>query len=102
MPQMVRALGANVEGYIILGLALSNGLVAFSGALAGPVSGVSLTHRWASVMIVWGLLQKVIIGEALTHGGRSLGLTIVGADMGSILFRLLVAIATSALGPQPE
>ncbi len=34
----------------------------------------------------------MIIGEALT-GARSLGLTIIGAIMGSILFRLLVAIA---------
>ena len=42
-------------------------------------------------MIVWGL-ASVIIGEALT-GARSLGLTIMGAIMGSILFRLLVAIA---------
>jgi putative ABC transport system permease protein len=42
-------------------------------------------------MIVWGL-ASVIIGEALT-GARSLGLTIIGAIMGSILFRLLVAIA---------
>eukprot|EP01034_Spumella_vulgaris_P011623 gene11623-biopygen10188 len=42
-------------------------------------------------MIVWGL-ASVIIGEALT-GTRSLGLTIVGTIMGSVLFRLLVAIA---------
>jgi putative ABC transport system permease protein len=42
-------------------------------------------------MVVWGL-ASVIIGEALT-GTRSLGLTIVGAVMGSVLFRLLVAIA---------
>jgi putative ABC transport system permease protein len=37
-------------------------------------------------------LASVIIGEALT-GSRSLGLTLIGAIMGSVLFRLLVAIA---------
>jgi putative ABC transport system permease protein len=43
-------------------------------------------------MIVWGL-ASVIIGEALVGGQHSLGLAIVGALMGSVLFRLLVAWA---------
>jgi putative tryptophan/tyrosine transport system permease protein len=42
-------------------------------------------------MIVWGL-ASIIIGEALV-GVRQLGLIIAGAVMGSVLFRLLVAIA---------
>lgn len=89
-PQMIRALGANVEGYVILGLALSNGLVALSGALLAQYQGFADAQMGIG-MIVWGL-ASVIIGEALT-GTRSLGLTIAGAIMGSVLFRLLVAIA---------
>jgi len=88
--QMIRALGANVNGYIVLGLALSNGLVALSGALLAQYQGFADAQMGIG-MIVWGL-ASVIIGEALT-GSRSLGLTIIGAIMGSILFRLLVAIA---------
>jgi putative ABC transport system permease protein len=88
--QMIRALGGNVEGYIVLGLALSNGFVALSGALWAQYQGFADAQMGIG-MIVWGL-ASVIIGEALT-GARSLGLTIVGAIMGSILFRLLVAIA---------
>lgn len=88
--QMIRALGGNVEGYIILGLALSNGFVALSGALLAQYQGFADAQMGIG-MIVWGL-ASVIIGEALT-GARSLGLTIIGAIMGSILFRLLVAIA---------
>jgi putative ABC transport system permease protein len=42
-------------------------------------------------MVVWGL-ASVIIGEALVGPG-SLGLTITGAIMGSVLFRLMVALA---------
>ena len=45
-------------------------------------------------MVVLGL-ASVIIGESLV-GTRQLGLTIAGAVMGSILFRLLVAIALRA------
>ena len=89
-PQMIRALGANVEGYIVMGLALSNGLVALSGALLAQYQGFADAQMGIG-MVVWGL-ASVIIGEALT-GTRSLGLTIIGAIMGSVLFRLLVAIA---------
>jgi putative ABC transport system permease protein len=45
-------------------------------------------------MVVWGL-ASVIIGEALV-GTTQLGLVITGAVMGSVLFRLLVAIALRA------
>lgn len=88
--QMVRALGVNVEGYRILGLALANGLVALSGALLAQYQGFADAQMGIG-MVVWGL-ASVIIGESLT-GSRSLGLAIYGAVAGSVLFRLLVAIA---------
>ena len=50
-------------------------------------------------MVVWGL-ASVIIGEALV-GTKQLGLSITGAVMGSVLFRLLVAIALR-LGLNPN
>jgi putative ABC transport system permease protein len=89
-PQMIRALGANVEGHIVLGLALSNGFVALAGALLAQYQGFADAQMGIG-MVVWGL-ASVIIGESLT-GSRSLGLAIAGAVMGSVLFRLLVAIA---------
>ncbi|WP_309380404.1 ABC transporter permease [Cerasicoccus frondis] len=89
-PQMIRALGANVERYVVFGLAVSNGLVALAGAILAQYQGFADAQMGIG-MIVWGL-ASVIIGEALV-GARSLGLTIIGAVMGSVLFRLLVAIA---------
>jgi putative ABC transport system permease protein len=89
-PQMIRALGANVELYRILGLALANGLVALSGALLAQYQGFADAQMGIG-MVVWGL-ASVIIGESLT-GSRSLGLAIYGAVAGSVLFRLLVAMA---------
>lgn len=88
--QMMRANAVNVGNMIIAGLALSNGLVATSGALLAQYQGFADVQMGIG-MVVWGL-ASVIIGEALT-GMQSLGLTIVGAVMGSLLFRLLVAIA---------
>jgi putative ABC transport system permease protein len=88
--QMIRALGVNVERYRIMGLALANGLVALSGALLAQYQGFADAQMGIG-MVVWGL-ASVIIGESLT-GSRSLGLAIYGAVAGSVLFRLLVAIA---------
>lgn len=91
--QMVEALGINVSSMIILGLSLSNGLIALSGALLAQYQGFADIQMGIG-MIVLGL-ASVIIGEALV-GQRSIGLLIIGAVMGSILFRLLVAIALRA------
>jgi putative ABC transport system permease protein len=91
--QMIRALGVNVGNMIILGLAVSNGLIALSGALLAQYQGFADVQMGIG-MVVWGL-ASVIIGEALV-GTQQLGLVIVGAVMGSVLFRLLVAIALRA------
>jgi putative tryptophan/tyrosine transport system permease protein len=91
--QMIRALGVNVENMIVLGLALSNALVALSGALLAQYQGFADVQMGIG-MVVWGL-ASIIIGEALV-GVRQLGFIIVGAVMGSVLFRLLVAIALRA------
>ncbi len=88
--QMIRAVGVDDGRMVILGLALSNGLVALSGALLAQYQGFADVQMGIG-MVVWGL-ASVIIGEALV-GTRQLGFAITGAVMGSVLFRLLVAIA---------
>jgi putative ABC transport system permease protein len=96
--EMVRALGVNDENMIILGLGLSNGLIALAGAFITQYQGFADVQMGIG-MVVWGL-ASVIIGEALV-GTKQLGLTITGAVMGSVLFRLLVAIALR-LGLNPN
>lgn len=88
--QMVRALGSDTGLMIILGLGISNGLIALSGALLAQYLGFADVQMGIG-MVVWGL-ASVIIGESLVRTSR-LGTAICGAVMGSILFRLLVAIA---------
>ena len=88
--QMIRAQGVDDANMIILGLAVSNGLIALSGALLAQYQGFADVQMGIG-MVVWGL-ASVIIGEALV-GTRDLGYAITGAVMGSVLFRLLVAIA---------
>jgi putative tryptophan/tyrosine transport system permease protein len=88
--QMMKALGVNVDHMIVLGLGISNGLIGLSGALLAQYQGFADVQMGIG-MVVLGL-ASVIIGEALV-GSTNLGLMITGAIMGSLLFRLLVAIA---------
>jgi len=89
-PDMVRALGVDVDTMVILGLAISNGLVAMSGALLAQYQGFADVQMGIG-MVVWGL-ASVIIGQTLV-GSDHVGLALTGAILGSVLFRLLVAIA---------
>lgn len=89
-PQMARAQGLDNKRMIVLSLALSNGLVALAGALLAQYQGFADVQMGIGMM-VWGL-ASIIIGEAL--GGKgSIGLAITAAVLGTILFRLLIAIA---------
>lgn len=88
--QMVRAQGVNNNTMVVFSLALSNGLVALSGALLAQYQGFADVQMGIGMM-VWGL-ASIIIGEALV-GKSGIGITITGAILGTILFRLLIAIA---------
>jgi len=88
--QMIRALGVNTKTMIIAGVALSNGFIALSGAILAQYQGFADVQMGIGMM-VWGL-ASVIIGEAIIND-NSLGMVIFGAVIGSVLFRLLVAIA---------
>ena len=84
------SIGQQGQGCGGFGLALANGLIALSGSLLAQYQGFADVQMGIG-MVVWGL-ASVIIGEALV-GERLLGLTITGTIMGSVLFRLLVAVA---------
>jgi putative tryptophan/tyrosine transport system permease protein len=89
-PRMIRALGVDVGRMITFGLMISNALVALTGAILAQYQGFTDIQMGIG-MIVWGL-ASVILGQALVGSG-GLGLSITGAVLGSLLFRLMVALA---------
>lgn len=89
-PHMICALGVSVDAATIFGLAISNGLIGLCGALMAQYQGFADVQMGIG-MVVLGI-ASVIIGESLV-GTRAVGLLITGTVMGSVLFRLLVAIA---------
>jgi putative tryptophan/tyrosine transport system permease protein len=88
--RMIRALGVNVEQMTIAALFLSNAVIGLAGALMAQYQGFADVQMGIG-MLVWGV-ASVVLGESLV-GTKKIGLLITGAVMGSVLFRLLVAVA---------
>ena len=92
-PQMARALAIDVNGMVVLGLCLANGLVALSGALMAQYEGFANIQMGIGALISG--LANLLLGEALL-GRRTLGRWIAGAVVGAVAFRLLVGAAIRA------
>jgi putative ABC transport system permease protein len=88
--QMVRGLGGNTDMTTILGVSISNGLVALSGALIAQNQGYSDVGMGVG-MIVMGL-ASVIIGEGIfrPRGVTAILLAVIG---GTFAYRLFISIA---------
>lgn len=89
-PTMVAASGVDVDRMKLFGIALSNGLVALSGALVAQYQGFVDIGMGIGV-IVFGL-ASVIIGESVLRS-RTLWVIVLGVIIGSLVFRLMVALA---------
>jgi putative ABC transport system permease protein len=88
--RMIRALGINTDSVKVLGLALANALVAVSGVLISQYQGFSDVSMGLG-MIIAGL-ASVILGETLFRPA-GVGQAIASVAMGSILYRLVIALA---------
>lgn len=96
--QMIRAQGINTDHTIILGLLLSNGLVAVSGALVAQSNGFADVGMGTGTIVIG--LASVIIGEVL-FGTRSFKNCLISVVLGSVVYRIVVA-AVLAMGMPPN
>lgn len=87
--QMIRANGVNTDFTIILGLLLSNALVAISGALVAQNNGFADVGMGVGTIVIG--LASVIIGEVL-FGTRSFRNCLISVVLGSIIYRIVIAI----------
>lgn len=97
--RMARAQGIETDRQIYLGIALSNALVAFGGALFAQTNGFADVTSGVGTIVVG--LAAVIIGETLL-GSRRILVALIGCVVGSILYRIAIQLALSsdALGLQ--
>ena len=89
-PDMVRASSINTGFTITVGLCLSNSLTALSGAILAQYQKTADINLGTGMVIIG--LASLIIGETLMPKGK-LWLKALGAILGSILYRFIIAIA---------
>lgn len=89
--KMARAQGINTRFNTVLGLALSNGLVALSGALMSQFQGFANVDMGKGAIVIG--LAAVIIGEVLfSRVFRNFALRLCAVIIGSILYYLILQL----------
>ncbi|MBQ1188552.1 MAG: ABC transporter permease [Peptococcaceae bacterium] len=86
--QMIRAQGVDTDITIILGLLISNGMVAMAGALIGQSQGFADVGMGTGTIVIG--LASVIIGEVL-FGTRNFMNWLLAVVGGSIVYRVVIA-----------
>lgn len=89
-PKMARAQGINTDLMVIIGLMLSNGLIALSGALFAQSSGTAMTESGRGTIVIG--LASIIIGEII-FGKRSFKRSLISIIIGSVIFFIIKATA---------
>ncbi|WP_078548316.1 ABC transporter permease [Litchfieldia alkalitelluris] len=87
---MIRSFSANTDHLTILGLGISNALVAFAGGLIAQYNGFSDIGMGIGMIIIG--LASVIIGEAV-FGKKTIARTTLAVIGGAIIYRIVVTIA---------
>ena len=90
-PAMSRAQGINTNFNIVLGLAVSNGLVALSGALLSQYQGFADVGMGRGAIVIG--LAAVIIGEALfSRIFHNFALKMVSVSLGAIIYYIVIQL----------
>lgn len=90
-PNMARAQGINTNFNIVLGLMLSNGLVAFSGALLSQYQGFADVQMGRGAIVIG--LAAVVIGEAVfSKIFRNFALKLLSVGIGSVIYYIVMQI----------
>ncbi len=89
-PRMAKAQGIAINKMTLLGMAISNGLIALAGALYVQSNGGFDISIGVGTIVIG--LAAVIIGEAIFSAKRIIWLTFA-VIIGSILYRFFIAIA---------
>ena len=89
---MVRSSSINTTAMKVLGLSISNGCIALSGAIIAQYQGYADISSGIGILVVG--LASVIIGEAAL-GRRGVALGLVSAVVGSVAYRIIISLALS-------
>ena len=91
--RMARAQGINTGGMILLGMAVSNGLVGLAGALFAQTQGGADSSMGIGTIVIG--LAAVIVGESILPS-RKLVLATLAVVIGAIVYRFFIALALNS------
>ncbi|HGA1987006.1 TPA: ABC transporter permease [Streptococcus agalactiae] len=94
-PDMAKSFGIDTDKMEMLGLIVSNGLIALSGALVSQQDGYADVSKGIGVIVIG--LASIIIGEVLYSTGLTLFERLIAIVVGAILYQFLIT-AVIALG----
>ncbi|CZT39470.1 ABC transporter permease [Streptococcus agalactiae] len=92
---MAKSFGIDTDKMEMLGLIVSNGLIALSGALVSQQDGYADVSKGIGVIVIG--LASIIIGEVLYSTGLTLFERLIAIVVGSILYQFLITVVI-ALG----
>lgn len=95
---LVKSLGESSDKYKIMGLMISNGLVALSGALMAQYQGFADITMGSSIIVV--ALASIIIGDTIKKNSKMIKGT-TRAVLGALLYKIIGGIAID-LGLNPN
>lgn len=87
--QMIRSLGVSTDLMKIIGLSLSNALVAFSGAMVAQFQNFADVGMGIGTIVVG--LASVIIGEVIFSTSTMVRI-LIAVVMGSLVYRVVIAV----------
>jgi putative ABC transport system permease protein len=91
-PKMIKALGRNPDHFLVLGVAISNGLVGLAGAIMAQYQGFADVNMGLGLIIAG--LAAVILGETFLRP-KTIQAATLAAILGMILYRISIAAALS-------
>lgn len=86
---MAKSFGINTDRMEVMGLVVSNGLIALSGALISQQDGYADVSKGIGVIVIG--LASIIIGEVLYSTNLTLLERLVATVVGAILYQFLIA-----------
>lgn len=92
-PRMARSQGVNTGAMIILGMAISNGLVGLAGALYAQTQGGADISMGIGTIVIG--LAAVIVGESILPS-RKLFMLTLAVVLGAIVYRFFIALALNS------
>lgn len=92
-PRMARAQGVNTGAMIILGMAISNGLVGLAGALYAQSQGGADISMGVGTIVIG--LAAVIVGESILPS-RKLFMLTLAVILGAVVYRFFIALALNS------